>query len=187
MDGPAIRPVSKECLLNDACGSSLDEVSTSSCKAKGQLDGPAIRPASKECLLNDACGVSLSIPVKVNGVEVPAAIVDSAAQITIISTDLYHSLPNPPEVLHTVFLRGISNTQGRVKAHKLKDLNITIGNQIFPWTVYVAPITDQFLLGLDFLLHKSCQIDMKSGTVQIGSETESIFDAQWKTSYLSGC
>ena len=117
------------------------------------------------------CGMSLSIPICVNGIHVPTAIVDSAAQVTLISRELYDSLPKPPEVLQTVHLKGISDSQAKVKAYKLKNVNLNVGGQIFSWPVYVAPISDPVLIGLDFLLDKHCQIDLKSKTLKIGKTT----------------
>ena len=50
------------------------------------------------------------------------------------------------------------------------DLEIGIGNQTFIHETWIADITDECLLGLDFLMLHGCQVDVKDGVLCLGRE-----------------
>jgi hypothetical protein len=52
-----------------------------------------------------SCGTSLTIPCVLNGREVEG-VVDTAAQITVMSRDCYKSLQNPPELETSLTIKG---------------------------------------------------------------------------------
>ena len=105
---------------------------------------------------------SLCVDLVVNNVTI-GAVVDTAAQVSIISDDLFNSLKPVPKIL------------GRVKMHTAgKDLSMT-GFRVGPvgisleatkyvQNLYVAPIENPMLLGLDFMRTHGIKIDVPSGS-----------------------
>lgn len=110
---------------------------------------------------------NIKVNLSINGVPV-AAIIDTAAQVTIISDGLYKSLKVKPPTLSKVIL----HTAGRdlkMSGYKVGPVSIVIGSQTFPGNeVYVAPVEDDMLLGLDFLYQHGAIINMSNGKLEIG-------------------
>lgn len=118
---------------------------------------------------------SSNIKIKVDINEVPVeAVIDTAAQVTIISDKLYQSLiPKSP-----IIKRVVLHTSGRdlkMIGCKVGPVSISIESQAFPnLEVYVAPMEDDMLLGLDFLYQQKTIIDMNEGKLDIGQESITI-------------
>ena len=96
-------------------------------------------------------GPSLVVPIVVNQLPL-RCIVDTGAEATVMSRDTFQRLrlTEQPST-GTVVLQGAQGgtTMGPAEAHRV---TIRIGNKTMDWDVYVAPITDSFLMGLDFML-----------------------------------
>ena len=104
--------------------------------------------------------IIIIIIIKINGVKT-CAIVDSAAQVTIVRSNLLKNVSNNNQVLgEKVKLKGIGNKNSTVLATKVKDVEIQLGNTTYIWDVFSADISDPMLLGLDFLSEKNCTIDL---------------------------
>ena len=94
-------------------------------------------------------GSSFRIPITVQSTPV-LAIVDTAAEVTIISEDLFKGMKSEPPVLRRVRL----NTAGKnleMHGRVIGPIQLELGNMVFEEDVYVAPIRDDMLLGLDFM------------------------------------
>ena len=94
-------------------------------------------------------GSSLSVPVLVGNYPT-SAVVDTAAQVSIISDRLFHLLDPKPAKLRDVVL----HTAGRdmtMRGTVVGPLSIELGGQKLSEELYVAPIADNMLLGLDLL------------------------------------
>ena len=61
-------------------------------------------------------------------------------------------------------------TDSQMEALVVPGIQMQVGNQEHKWVVYVAPVADTCILGLDFLLHKGCVVDLEKDTVRIGRE-----------------
>jgi len=99
------------------------------------------------------------IPVSVGG-ETVKAVIDTAAEVTIISDQLYDSLGKKPTIMKRVIL----NTAGRemrMKGFVVGPVQLCIGNKTFNENVYVAPIEDQMLLGIDLMKKWKVGINIK--------------------------
>ncbi|MCG7866421.1 MAG: retropepsin-like domain-containing protein [Candidatus Thiodiazotropha taylori] len=78
------------------------------------------------------------------------AIIDTAAEVTIISDKVYENLSEKPGVLRKVKM----NTAGRdlsMTAFLCGPFHVKLGGQDFYENIYVAPLQDPMLLGLDFM------------------------------------
>ena len=123
-----------------------------------------------EIVVRHCQGLSLVVPVKINGVDT-TAVIDSAAQVTIINKQLLEELPDTPTVTGQVKLRGIGKQNATLPAFKITGINIKFGQKEYPWDIYVAEMADSLLLGLDFLVAKQCKVDFMNNTVDLPGET----------------
>ena len=114
-------------------------------------------------------GVTIIIPAKIHNHPVNV-VVDSAAQVTVLGEKFVRSMQHPPKCCKEVRLRGAGENHYML-AKLAKGVNITIGNFISKCDVYIAPITDDVILGLDFLLEHKVKLDLEFNTFTIGSET----------------
>ena len=118
-------------------------------------------------------GSSYKIRVKIQDREI-IAVVDTAAEVTIMSDRVYKHLV-PAKVIKEVTL----NTAWREMSMNsviVGPLSLKIGTQTFPENVYIAPISDDMLLGLDFLKKHCDVIDIRASYVQIGGEKIAMYD-----------
>jgi hypothetical protein len=111
-------------------------------------------------------GTSLTILCVLNGREVEG-VVDTAAQITVMSGDFYKSLQNPPELETSLTIKG-AGRDSYMEAFLTKDNNLQVGGQSYQFDIGVAPITDSLLLGLDFLAEHGSIINLEEETLKMG-------------------
>ena len=110
-------------------------------------------------------GHSAFIKVNVNGVDAKF-LVDSGAAVTVISSKLYGSMDaslRPPLVaqLENIQLQAADN--GILNVHGTVELNIVIEDETFVWNAYVADISDDGLLGFDFMHYYNCSLEARRG------------------------
>ena len=90
------------------------------------------------------------VPVQVKGKSLES-VVDTGAQITIINSKIFDILQLEVE---PVVLRGLEPDKP-IDGHLVKDVPINLGGRMYRWDLYVMPIEDDFLMGLDFMIaHK---------------------------------
>ena len=91
------------------------------------------------------------------------AVVDTAAQVTIISDKVYHSLKHKPPVLRKVQLMAAGREMS-MQGFIAGPVKFKIGHRWYQEDVYVAPIEQEMLLGFDILRNKGQAIlDMGRG------------------------
>ncbi|VDI00838.1 Hypothetical predicted protein, partial [Mytilus galloprovincialis] len=98
--------------------------------------------------------INLVLQITINGKQADA-IVDTAAQVTVINFDFAKSLDPAIEVKEPVILRG-AGKDNSITARYTDRVAIKVGKTETRWRVIVADITDPVILGLDVLQHKSC-------------------------------
>ena len=100
----------------------------------------------------------LSVPVSLQDVKL-LAVIDTAAEVTIISDSIFRELQPTPPYLKKVIL----DTAGRdlrMDGFVVGPVALKLGEITFPEAVYVAPIQDDMLLGLDFMLRHGVDIKL---------------------------
>ena len=100
----------------------------------------------------------LSVPVSLQDVKL-LAVIDTAAEVTIISDSIFRELQPTPPYLKKVIL----HTAGRdlkMDGFVVGPVALKLGKITFPEAVYVAPIQDDMLLGLDFMLRHGVDIKL---------------------------
>ena len=111
-------------------------------------------------------GTALMIPINVNGVDA-MAVVDTAAEATVISQELFASLSVNESVCREEVVLGNAEKQNHMKGFLLPDIAFGIAGKCYRWNVIVAPISDSVLLGADFLKTYGAIIHMSENKVVI--------------------
>ena len=94
------------------------------------------------------------VQIKVNDVEV-SAIIDTAAQVTVMSSDYYDDLLDDKNKHSGSYLRIKGIRKDLVLPSFIaKDIPFTSGKSYFRWDVHVIPIEEVFIIGLDFMLYQ---------------------------------
>jgi hypothetical protein len=110
-------------------------------------------------------GVMFRVPVEVQGMQLQA-VVDTAAQVTLVSEEFYKSLdPAPPirkEVIMNTARKGM-----QMNGYIAGPFQVVLGTHLFTVEIYVAPIEEDMLLGLDFLEANGVSLLLKEKELQI--------------------
>ena len=97
------------------------------------------------------------------------AIIDTAAEVTIISDRVHNILnPKPPKIKEVTL-----NTAGRdmkMKGIVAGPVEVKLGSKTFMERVYVAPIEDDMLLGIDFLRRHKVDICIPESRLLVEGE-----------------
>ena len=93
------------------------------------------------------------------------AVLDTAAQVSVMSYKFYQKLRSPPALSDHVMLKGIdkSNLDSRI----CNNVPIEFGQFKCKWNFVVADISDSILLGLDFLEHHQAILNLQDFSVSI--------------------
>ena len=116
--------------------------------------------------------VSLVIPVKIRGVHTQA-VIDTAAQVSIISEELAEKITPPFQVKEKVILRGAEKSSNMI-AKRIAGVPLSIGQHDYTWDLLIAPIADPFILGLDFLKSQRGVIDLADDLLLYSMGTKSM-------------
>ena len=100
----------------------------------------------------------LSVPVSLQDVKL-LAVIDTAADVTIISDSIFRELQPTPPYLKKVILH-TAGRDLRMDGFVVGPVTLKLGEITFPEAVYVAPIQDDMLLGLDFMLRHGVDIKL---------------------------
>ena len=114
----------------------------------------------------------LRVSVVLQGKQINA-VVDTAAEVTIISDSVFREMEPKPPCLKNVIL----HTAGRdmkMEGFVVGPVALKLGNSTFPEAVYVAPIQDDMLLGLDFLLRHGVDIKLNELYLYFREEGEKV-------------
>ena len=118
---------------------------------------------------------SLRVKCSINNITLHA-VVDTAADKTIISKETFNSLKIKDSTLNMVKMQAAGEDQV-IMARKIGPVQIRIGNGIFYKFIYVAPILDRMLIGMDMLKDMEAKIDIKEKTLCCKAEILPLQDA----------
>ena len=126
---------------------------------------PSVRAGAQECGEN-----AWHIPVSIHGMVVDA-VVDTAAEITIISQRVYKSLKPRPGGCKEMNVR-LASDGASMAAGCLSEVEIGIGEYQCHHPVYVAALQDSMLLSIDFLQVNHICLSCGSGEFWFNGFTE---------------
>lgn len=109
--------------------------------------------------------------ISINGKPVQA-IVDTAAQITVISQAFANTF-TPPLVRGEKVTMKSAGSSDFIDANYCKNIQICIGNtqeDPITWTALIADISDPVILGLDFLKAQNATIDLNVIQIVLGGK-----------------
>ncbi len=120
--------------------------------------------------------MSLVVDIVVAGLQTEA-VVDTAAMVTLLSETLYSKLPKSKHKHEQVVLKGLAEVP--VHGKIVPNMNIRLGNRNYKWNVCVAPMSDNIILGIDFLQAYAGLVDFGRNVVAIDGQ---ILPAKLKVS-----
>lgn len=113
-------------------------------------------------------GVVYTVPIKIDQLKVQA-VLDTGAEVTIISDKIFPQIQPTPPVVKEVNLRPAGRDM-IMKGKIVGPVKISLGNKVYNEHVYVAPIEDKMLLGLGFLRKIGASAHLASDVLTIGNE-----------------
>ena len=119
-------------------------------------------------------GINLVIPVEVLGRRMNA-VVDTAAQVSVVNSKLVDDLLQDRQPL-PARLWGIGSQD--IPARLFKDIPVDIGEHDYKAPLYVADISDDMLLGIDFFYQYGVEIDFSRCELTIQGDKVKAFMVQ---------
>lgn len=124
-------------------------------------------------MANSGSETSLAIPVQLESIDRIFAVIDTAAQITVISSELYEELQMPNALAEKIQLTNAEKGSS-MEGFILRSLNMRIGSTSYKLDVVVAPISDKMLLGLDFLQKYEAKLDLVKKEITLGNQVQAV-------------
>ena len=94
--------------------------------------------------------------------------IDTGSNISIVRPDILDSRAGAVIEPVESCLKTVTGERAPIRGRMT--VEIRMGSQTFEHEVWIADITDECLLGLDFLVSHGCQVDLKDGILYLGQE-----------------
>ena len=112
---------------------------------------------------------AFTVRIEVQGTHLKA-VVDTGAEVTVLGAEVYNRLQvKPPVRRHVTMLQ--AGDGARLKGFKAGPFDVKAGQSACEVDLYVAPLKDPMLLGMDFLRDHKAKLDLNAGTLCLGDET----------------
>lgn len=108
---------------------------------------------------------TLYVPCTVNNKTINA-VIDTAAQVTVMNYELFESLKPKPLLQKDIILKG-AGKNNIINGKIAEQVKLRIGPTEQRWDVVVGEIADSLLLGLDFLRAHNCIINLENFTLTV--------------------
>ena len=114
---------------------------------------------------SDRCTLVIDMTINNHYVE---AVVDSGTQVSVLSRKFYDSLSCRPKPVESIRLKGAS-ASGVMVGCRVDGVEVDLGDGHgnYSMTMYVANITDNCILGLDYLKARKAVIDLSQGVLVV--------------------
>ena len=96
-------------------------------------------------------------------------VIDTAAQVSVISKTFFDQLTYKPKIKGNIILKG-AGTCSEINAGIAENVNLDIGSSTVKWDMVVAEITDNLILGIDFLESQKAIIDLTDYSIKLKGE-----------------
>jgi len=97
------------------------------------------------------------------------AVVDTAAQVSVMSKRFFERLKPRPKLINTIILKGAGEFS-EMEARVAEEVLFRIGQTKVKWNMVVADLTDDVILGIDFLAHQKAVINLTDYSVEFRGE-----------------
>ncbi|VDI70192.1 Hypothetical predicted protein [Mytilus galloprovincialis] len=111
---------------------------------------------------------TLYIPVVVNSKKT-FGVIDTAAQVSVICKTFFDQLTYKPKIKGNIVLKG-AGACSEINAEIAENVNLDIGSSTVKWDMVVAEITDNLILGIDFLESQKAIIDLTDYSIKLKGE-----------------
>ena len=124
----------------------------------------------KNIVIDRVRAATITVPLVINKVETKA-VIDTGAEVTVLSEELYSKIPKDmrPELKKATRNLVVAEAGKHMTTRGIAQIEMKLGNEIFTWPMYVAPIGDSVLLGCDLIDEKDITINCKRG-LQLNGE-----------------
>ena len=122
---------------------------------EGQSEGNLESRENIICQLKTSS--SCLVEANING-EVLHAIIDTGADVTLISDEVYNRMSEKPKKIGNVVLRTAGKGM-KMEGQIVGPTNIIIGGRTYASNIYVAPLETEMILGRDFFANHKIVID----------------------------
>ncbi|CAG2235895.1 unnamed protein product [Mytilus edulis] len=93
-------------------------------------------------------------------------VIDTAAQVSVISKTFFDQLTYKPKIKGNIILKG-AGACSEINAGIAENVNLDIGSSTVKWDMVVAEITDNLILGIDFLESQKAIIDLTDYSIKL--------------------
>ena len=115
---------------------------------------------------------TLKVHVTVQGVALKS-VIDTAAMVTIISDRVYRKMTVPPSSLKATTLKTAGRDQ-KINAQIIGPVSLKLGESTYSVMVHVAPIYEDMMLGLNFLMEHGLEINVTEQYLLVRLNNERI-------------
>jgi hypothetical protein len=162
-DGKAQIVESKPSEVSDLCFEKENDISCC------PVDNDIYELSDVEIVINSVRAVTLKVPVITNG-QVVKVVADTGAEVTVMSEATYFCIPEErrPYLRKAKRKLVVAEAGRKMTTSGVADIKIQIGLLKFEWSIYVAPIGDDLVLGCDVIYDKDITINTRRGLEVLG-------------------
>ncbi|VDI63695.1 Hypothetical predicted protein [Mytilus galloprovincialis] len=150
---------------NDSLKFSLKDTTCFTCQRKGHIKivDTDLDTAMVDVVIDRVRSVTLRAPLSIEGEKVKA-VVDTGPEV-VMSESLFFKIPEAkrPSLQESKRNLVVAETGKRMKTLGVAKVSVEIGPLKLLWSIYVAPISDDLLLGCDVIDEKDITINTKRG------------------------
>ena len=108
--------------------------------------------------------VTMKVSAVIEGFSV-SAVVDSGAEVTVLSDKIYQSIPQAqrPRIHQAAVGLKVAEKDKSMETSGVANITVELGGKSYIWPMYIAPISDDLLIGCDFLDDKDITLNTRRG------------------------
>ena len=125
---------------------------------------PSVDISSVDVVIDRVRAVTLRVPIVIEG-DYLNAVIDTGAEVTVMSQEKFLKIPENrrPQIYKAERNLVVAEADKKMQTSGMADVSCQIGPLDFIWSVYIAPIGDELLLGCDIIDEHDITINTKRG------------------------
>ena len=139
-------------------------VSTPVVELKRDTDEGSDQMKDSDIHIDRVRSATIKVPIHVNG-QLTKAVLDTGAEVTVLNSHLYFGIPEKVRPILKKATRNlvVAEAGKYMETHGIATMKIKQGSRNFTWEMYVAPISDDVLLGCDVVDEMDITINSRKG------------------------